>query len=102
MVIVMNRVPVNEGHEEGFMDRFRTRRGLVDGQPGFIRNMVLRPLKGEFHVVMTFWESREAFESWTKSDAFVQAHARVPPPGMFKGHGELEIYEVGLDTLPAA
>jgi heme-degrading monooxygenase HmoA len=98
MVIAMNRVPVNAGHEEGFMERFRTRRGLVDGQAGFIRNMVLRPLKGEFHVVMTFWESREAFDAWTKSDAFQQAHARVPPPGMFKGHGELEIYEVGLDT----
>jgi len=98
MVIAMNRVPVNEGHEGGFMERFRTRRGLVDGQPGFIRNMVLRPLKGEFHVVMTFWESREAFEAWTKSDAFQQAHARVPPPGMFNGHGELELYEVGLDT----
>jgi len=98
MVIAMNRVPVNAGHEEGFMERFRTRRGLVDGQAGFIRNMVLRPLKGEFHVVMSFWESREAFDAWTRSEAFQQAHARVTPPGMFRGHSELEIYEVGLDT----
>jgi len=100
MVIVMNRVPVNEGHEEGFMERFRTRRGLVDGQQGFIRNIVLRPLKGEFHVVMTFWESRGHFEAWTRSDAFKEAHSRVPPEGMFRGHSELEIYEVGLDTAP--
>lgn len=101
MIVVMNRVPVNEGYSDDFLERFRTRKGLVDGQPGFIRNLVLKPLKGEFHVVMTFWETREQFDAWTKSDAFQQAHSRVPPPQMFRGHGELEIYEVGLDTLPA-
>lgn len=98
MVVVMNRVPVAEGHEEAFMDRFRTRAGLVDSQPGFVRNVVLRPLKGEFHVVMTFWESREAFEAWTRSEAFQKAHSRVAPSSMFRGHSELEIYEIGLDT----
>ncbi|HXI04311.1 MAG TPA: antibiotic biosynthesis monooxygenase [Candidatus Saccharimonadales bacterium] len=101
MIVVMNRVPVNEGYSDDFLERFRTRKGLVDGQPGFIRNLVLKPLKGEFHVVMTFWETREEFDAWTKSEAFQQAHSRVPPPQMFRGHGELEIYEVGLDTLPA-
>ena len=45
MIVVQNRVPVADGHEEGFLERFRTRRGLVDGHPGFIRNMVLRPIK---------------------------------------------------------
>ena len=98
MIVVQNRVPVAEGHEEGFIERFRTRRGLVDGQPGFIRNMVLRPVKGECFIVLTFWETEEQFRAWTESDAFKEAHSRVPPEGMFKGHAELEIHEVALDT----
>lgn len=98
MIVVQNRVPVAEGYEEDFLDRFRTRRGLVDGQPGFIRNLVLRPLKGDFFIVLTFWESEEHFHAWTESDAFKEAHSRVPPREMFKGHGQLEIHEVALDT----
>lgn len=98
MIVVQNRVPVNEGYEEDFLDRFRTRRGLVDGQDGFIRNMVLRPIKGEYFIVLTFWETEEQFKSWTESDAFKEAHSRVPPKEMFKGHGELEVHEVALDT----
>ena len=98
MVVVMNRIPVAKGHEEAFMERFRTRAGLVDHEPGFVRNMVLRPLKGDYHVVMTFWESAEAFQAWTRSEAFHKAHSRVAPAEMFRGHNELEIYEVGLST----
>ena len=98
MIVVQNRVPVAEGQEEAFLERFRTRRGLVDGHPGFIRNMVLRPIKGEFFIVQTFWESRAAFRAWTESDDFREAHSRVTPEGMFRGHAELEIHEVALDT----
>ena len=43
MIVVQNRVRVAEGFEEAVLDRFRTRRGLVDSQPGFVRNLVLRP-----------------------------------------------------------
>ncbi len=98
MIVVQNRVPVAEGQEEAFLDRFRTRKGLVDQQPGFIRNMVLRPIKRDTFIVLTFWESEEHFRAWTKSDAFKEAHSRVPPKEMFKGHAELEIHEVALDT----
>ena len=98
MYVVQNRVPVASGQEEAFIERFRTRRGLVDAQPGFIRNMVLRPVKSDFFIVLTFWESEEAFRAWTDSDAFKEAHSRVPPKEMFRGHAQLEIHEVVLDT----
>ena len=99
MIVVQNRIPVAEGHEEAFLERFRTRKGLVDGQPGFIRNMILRPLKSEYFIVLTFWENEAAFKAWTESDAFKEAHSRVPPKEMFKGRAELEMHEVALDTL---
>lgn len=98
MYVVQNRVPVAAGHEDAFIERFRTRRGLVDDQPGFIRNMVLRPVKSEHFIVLTFWESEEAFRAWTESASFREAHSRVPPREMFRGHSELEIHEVVLDT----
>lgn len=98
MIVVQNRVRVAKGYEEDFLDRFRTRRGLVDDQPGFIRNMVLRPLKGDHFIVLTFWDSEEHFRAWTQSDAFKEAHSRVPPKEMFQGHSELEIHEVALDS----
>lgn len=101
MIVVQNRIPVAEGQEEAFLDRFRTRRGLVDGQAGFVRNMVLRPIKGDHFVVLTIWESEEHFRAWTESDAFREAHNRVPPKDMFRGRSELEIYEVAIDTHPA-
>jgi heme oxygenase (mycobilin-producing) len=98
MIVVQNRVPVAEGYEEDFLDRFRSRRGLVDGRPGFIRNLVLRPIKGDPFIVLTFWETERDFRRWTASDAFKQAHSRVPPKEMFRGHGQIEIHEVVLDT----
>jgi heme-degrading monooxygenase HmoA len=99
MIVVQNRIPVAEGHEEAFLERFRTRRGLVDGHAGFIRNMVLRPLKGDHFIVLTIWEDEKSFRAWTESGAFKEAHSRVPPKEMFKGHSELEIHEVAIDTL---
>jgi len=103
MIIVMNRIPVNEAYREAFEERFRTRAGEVDRFPGFIRNLVLRPATEDnpYYVVMTFWASREAFEAWTQSDAFERAHRRArenPQPDMFAGRNVFEMYEVILDT----
>jgi len=97
MITVANRMYVSPEYREQFEDRFRQRAGLVDGMPGFIANHVLRPTKdGEPYVVLTFWDSREAFEAWTSSDAFRQGHARsgALPKEAFNGQGGLEVHEV--------
>ena len=106
MIIVANRIPVTEGWEEDFLDRFRNRAGLIDDSPGFLRNMVLKPKRHphqdedatQYHVVLTFWESAEAFWAWTKSESFEKAHADLPPAEMFAGGSALEMHEVVLDT----
>lgn len=99
MLTVMNRIPVHPEYAEQFEQRFRERARLVDGMPGFIRNEVLRPTQpGKPYIVLTYWESREAFEAWTTSDAFRQGHARSGqlPKEAFSGPSELEIHEVFL------
>jgi heme oxygenase (mycobilin-producing) len=114
MVIVTNRIPVAEGHEIDFEDRFRRRIGLVDQAPGFIRNEVHRPKPmkldhgtGEwspdpenkgYYEVKTWWRSFDDFVAWTKSESFREAHRNRAPKEMFRGPNVLEIHELLLST----
>lgn len=103
MIVVANRIPVAEGWEDDFEERLTSRLGLVDQTPGFVRNLILRPLgegpgRAETYIVMTFWEDLESFEAWTRSDAFQQAHSRRPPKEMFRGPNRLEMHEIIADS----
>jgi heme-degrading monooxygenase HmoA len=111
--IVTNRIPVARGQEAAFEERFRNRAHLIDQSPGFIKNLVLRPVQRRFshqtgqweesteqgyYLVQTYWESEQAFWNWTKSDSFRTAHSNRPPAEMFAGPNVLEIHEVILTT----
>ncbi|MBZ0168740.1 antibiotic biosynthesis monooxygenase [Candidatus Methylomirabilis lanthanidiphila] len=96
MIVAANRVPITKGYEQEFEKRFERRLGAVDKTPGFIRNEVLRPIVGDHYVVLTYWESREAFEAWTQSESFRLAHANPAPKEMFAGRSQLEMHEVIL------
>ncbi|HEX8748258.1 MAG TPA: antibiotic biosynthesis monooxygenase [Pyrinomonadaceae bacterium] len=93
MIVVMNRITVAEGREEEFEQTFLTRDRAVDKMTGFIDLQVLRPSEGRTYVVMTRWNSREAFDTWTSSEVFLSAH-RKPSAGFAKSSSVLEIYEV--------
>ena len=93
MVIVMNRIPVAEGREQDFEKTFTERDRAVDHMPGFIDMQVLRPAEGRTYVVLTRWKSRESFQQWTESEAFISAH-RKQSPGLAESRPTLEIYEV--------
>lgn len=93
MIVVMNRITVVEGREQEFEQTFVNRDRAVDQMTGFIDMQVLRPTEGHTYVVMTRWNSREAFESWTTSEAFRSAH-RKQSPGFTESRPVLEIYEV--------
>ncbi len=102
MFVTMNRFTIAPEHWADFEARFKQRAGLVDQAPGFIRNAVLRPAEGsaEQHVVMTLWESREAFEAWTRSESFRAAHANAgqTPKTWFAGPSKLEMFEAVTDS----
>lgn len=93
MVIVMNRIPVAEGREQDFEQTFIGRDRAVDKMQGFIDMQVLRPVEGRTYVVLTRWQSQEAFKAWTSSEAFIAAH-RKQTPGLAEGRPSLEVYEV--------
>ena len=61
MFIVANRVPVAEGYQEMFEERFRARAGQIEKQTGFVRMQVLKPAKpGLPYIVLTTWQDKEA------------------------------------------
>lgn len=93
MVVVMNRITVAEGREQDFEKTFMERDRAVDRMPGFIDMQVLRPSEGRTYVVLTRWKSRESFQQWTESEAFISAH-RKQSPGLAEARPTLEIYEV--------
>ncbi len=96
MIVAANRVPIAKGHEQEFEKRFERRLGAVDKMPGFIRNEILRPIMGDYYIIMTYWESQAAFEAWTQSESFRQAHANPAPKEMFAGQNVFEMHEVIL------
>lgn len=98
MFVVANRIPVADGYEEQFEDRFSERVAKVDERPGFVRMEVLRPTGDEPYVVLTYWESEADFEAWTDSEDFREAHANRPPPEMFDGENAMEAHEVALSS----
>ncbi|MBF0132762.1 MAG: antibiotic biosynthesis monooxygenase [Magnetococcales bacterium] len=106
MIVVVNRIPVKKDYWDEFETRFQNRAGLVDRSPGFIRNLVLRPVdnSSHYHVIMTWWENKEAFEAWTQSPAFKEAHAahRGANRDMYAGPNVFEMHEVVTDTSDGA
>jgi heme-degrading monooxygenase HmoA len=114
MIIVTNRIPVAQGHEIDFEERFKRRVHLVDQAPGFVRNEVHRPRPMKFdhtaggfvadasvqgyYEVKTWWRTLEDFTAWTNSPSFAEAHANRPPKEMFAGPNVLEIHELLTST----
>ena len=101
MITVANRIFVHADYADQFEERFRQRAGLVDQMPGFVANQVLRPVNADDpYIVLTFWESRQHFDAWVRSDAFIQGHARsgTMPKEAFSAPNKLEIHEIITDS----
>lgn len=97
MILVANRIWVAAEHTASFERLLATRAALVDAMPGFCGIQLLRPTKaGEPYLTQTFWASRDAFEAWLRSEAFVRGHARMEelPKDTFPRHAQVEIHEV--------
>jgi heme-degrading monooxygenase HmoA len=80
MFIAMNRFRVKRGSEEAFEKVWLTRDTYLDCVPGFMEFHLLKGPETEDHTLYashTIWQSKAAFEAWTKSEEFRAAHARA-------------------------
>ena len=95
--IAMNHFDVDPERGEEFEARWRERETYLDEVPGFLRFSLLRGDESGAYASHSVWESREAFEAWTKSEAFRTAHAGARmPEGMLRGHPKVRTWEAVL------
>jgi heme-degrading monooxygenase HmoA len=98
MFIAMNRFRVRLGEEERFQRIWTERDTHLNGVPGFVEFHLLRGPTGEDEALFashTIWASRAAFEDWTRSQAFRDAHRSAGDhTGLYLGHPQFEGFEV--------
>lgn len=100
MYIAMNRFRIAPGHEQDFETIWRERDSHLQGVPGFREFHLLRGPSDEtatLYASHTVWDSSEAFEAWTNSEAFSKAHGKArAPEGTYLGPPQFEGFEVVL------
>lgn len=102
MFIAMNRFHVAHGREADFEAAWRGRDSQIAGVPGFVEFHLLRGPRTEDYTLYashTVWQSRSAFEDWTRSEAFRAVHASAGrTKGIYLGHPVFEGFDVLVDT----
>ena len=102
MFIAMNRFKIAMGREQEFIEIWKNRDSQLASVPGFKEFHLLQgESKAEegytlmsSHVV---WESAEAFDAWTKSEAFRAAHSKAGGSrDLYLAHPQFEGFEVVL------
>jgi heme-degrading monooxygenase HmoA len=101
--VAINHIRVREDYRSRFEELFGTRAKAIDRMPGFREMEVLRPAKADDpYLVISRWESEEAFQAWVGSPEFIEGHkrgfadlaeakARGENPPM---HSDFQTYEV--------
>ncbi|MEF2073050.1 antibiotic biosynthesis monooxygenase family protein [Consotaella aegiceratis] len=104
MFIAMNRFKVLPGSEDEFEAVWRNRDSQLQSVPGFVEFHMLKGSKRDDHTLYsshTLWASRQAFEDWTKSEAFRMSHRSAGDhKPKYLGHPELETFEVIQTIAP--
>ena len=98
MFIAMNRFKVQKGSEHDFEQIWAKRETHLGEMPGFVVFHLLKGPDREDHTLYsshTIWETRDAFEAWTKSEQFRKAHSSAGAnKPLYLGHPEFEGFTV--------
>lgn len=95
MFVAMNRFQVQPSKGEDFERIWRDRETYLDQVPGFLRFALLRGDSGEY-ISHSTWETRQAFEDWTNSEAFKKGHAGGSLMGILAGPPQIGLFEAVL------
>jgi heme-degrading monooxygenase HmoA len=96
--IAMNHFRVDPERGADFERHWRERETYLREVPGFLRFALLRGDEPGRYISHSIWESRAAFEAWTRSEAFRKAHAQArTPAGLLQGPPHLEVYEAVIE-----
>lgn len=102
MYIAMNRFRIVRGSEKAFEDVWAARDTHLHTVPGFKAFHLVRGPEHEDHVLYashTVWESEAAFQDWTRSEAFREAHKNAGDnSALYLGHPQFEGFTVVLSS----
>lgn len=97
MFVAMNRFKIQPGREAEFEEVWRQRESHLDRVPGFVSFHLLRGPSSAEHTLYashSVWQSRAAFEAWTRSEAFRAAHRGAGEhKGLYLAPPQLETFE---------
>jgi heme-degrading monooxygenase HmoA len=80
MFAVIARFPAAPAHKDEFLSNLDESIAVTRTQPGFLAYQVLEPSQSaDTRVCLMLWESKESFQTFLKSDASKEAHAKVRP-----------------------
>lgn len=76
--VAINTIHCEPEYTDRFTNLFSTRAHAIDKIPGFLGMYVLSPEEnGGAYLVVSHWVNRDAFQSWTGSEAFLEGHRRA-------------------------
>ena len=94
----MNRFQIVPGKEKDFEEVWRNRDTHLEGVTGFCEFHLVKGKEEKDYTLYashTVWESKEAFENWTKSEAFRAAHKNAGQNShLYLGHPIFEGFEM--------
>jgi heme-degrading monooxygenase HmoA len=97
MFVAMNRFQLVPGKEADFEAIWAGRDSHLAGVPGFVSFNLLRGSSDDsatLYATHTVWQSRQAFEDWTRSEAFRAAHAGAGATrDLYAGPPKLELFD---------
>jgi heme-degrading monooxygenase HmoA len=100
MFIAMNRFRVKKGSESAFEKVWLGRDTYLDRVPGSLEFHLPKGPEAEDYTLYSshsVWQSKQAFEAWTKSEEFRAAHARAGNEAtgpLYLEHPKFEGFEV--------
>lgn len=74
--VAINYIRCEEDYRHRFEELFATRAHAIDRLPGFVAMEVLKPQADGEYLIVSHWESEEAFKRWTQSPEFLEGHKR--------------------------
>lgn len=74
--VAINYISCEEHYRARFEELFGSRAHAIDRLPGFVEMEVLKPNDPGEYLIVSHWESEEAFKKWTASPEFLEGHKR--------------------------
>lgn len=97
MFIAMNRFKIKLGRENEFEQVWKNRETFLQDVPGFKEFHLMKGPQNSEHTLYashSVWQSKQAFEDWTHSEAFRKAHAQAgASKEIYLGPPQLELFE---------